>query len=264
MILRRCSNPIIGVTIPSDVYLTYSIFILSSAMRITYFPLLLQTETPQAPEESFSVSVGPGGLSASQRSAPPSEETGPPPYVSLLKEPFVPPPALTRLSGLPSNPTLVPPPNPRAEFQLTPETLRFLGATFERFTSQIQDVKIAYNTTTLRSELQKQEFKRQQEKCRDMINLIDYLHGPRQEAMKARFEKVEETQKELLARLERILRGLMKSASPELSEHERKWFKELKRMNAEVVGVKTYDQDSFQTRTALVRFGASGLIEFRV
>lgn len=224
-------------------------------MRINCFPLLLRSDPVSPPEENLSISAGPSGLSSSQKSLQkslPAPETGPPAYVSLLTEPFVPPPAFTRPSGLPSNPTLVTPTNPKAEFQLTPETLRFLGSTFEKFMGQIRDVQLAYQATALRSELQKQEFKRQQIKCQEMLTTIGRLRGAGQEDTNTRLEKVQENQKELLARLEKILRSLMKTASPELSEHETKWFEELKRMKVEVIGSSRYDQHSFKSRSALV------------
>ncbi len=221
-------------------------------MRINCFPLLLQSEARPVVEENLSASAGPSVLSSSQKSVPP-QEAGPPAYVSLLTEPFIPPTALTRPSGLPSNPTFAPPTNPRAEFQLTPETLRFLGSTFERFMAQIRDVQLAYTATTLRGELQKQEFKRQQDKCREMLSLVSQLHGARRNEAKARFARVQDNQKALLARLERILQSLTKKASPELSEHETKWFEELKRMKAEVAGTSKHDQNSFEVRAALGR-----------
>ena len=52
--------------------------------------------------------------------------------------------------------------------------------------------------------------------------------------------------------MDKVLRALIKSASPELNEHETRWFQELERMKAQVLGVGRYDQDSLRNRVRLV------------
>ncbi|KAI0082558.1 hypothetical protein K474DRAFT_1655355 [Panus rudis PR-1116 ss-1] len=255
---RKCSNPIIGVSIPNDVYLTYSIFILTSAMRVVCFPLTLQSEvdaaaSASAPAASPELTKSQLGRSQNNIAQAPEE---PPAYVSLLNELYTPAPVLSRPSGLPANPILVLPPAPKeakGEFMLTPDTLRYLGTTFERFMGQIREVQLAYNAAKRRAELQKQEFRRQQEKCKELLSLIDKLHDVRPQQTREKVAKLKEVQKELLKREERILQGLMKTASPELSEHETKWFQELNRMKEEVKGVGRYDEGSLEARAALLR-----------
>lgn len=70
--------------------------------------------------------------------------------------------------------------------------------------------------------------------------------------MDARIGKLHTTQKELLVRLDQLLAALMREASPELSEHEVKWFEELKRMKLEVLGSGKYDADSLAAKTKQV------------
>ena len=259
--IPRCSNPVVGVAIPNDVYLTYSIFILTSAMRVVCLPLSLRSEldTPDN-TQSLSVSQNKGRLDQLQNqtlaksvSAPSDDPSA---YVSLLTEPFEPAPVLNRIAGLPVNPRLALPPSPaeaKGEFKLTPDTLRYLGTTFERFMAQIREVQLAYSAAKHRAELQRQEFKRQQETCQQMLDLIDRLGTTRQISTKGKLVALQEAQKKLLRREERILQSLTKQASPELSEHETKWFQELKRMKNEVTGVARYDENSLQSRTDLVR-----------
>jgi nucleoporin NUP82 len=71
-------------------------------------------------------------------------------------------------------------------------------------------------------------------------------------ASEARWERIQAEQKVLLRRLDRMLQGLMEKASPELSEHETKWFEELKRMKEEISGSGRYDEGSLVARTRLV------------
>ncbi len=242
------------MAIPNDVYLTYSIFILTSAMRITTLPLTLQSELQYAENLSASVIKDPV-LAKSQIALPLPEAAGPPGYITLLSDPFVPPSILSRASsGLPTNPILALPPSqaPNKEFQLTPDTLRFFASTVEKFNGQIHDVTIAYRACDLRAILQKQESIRQQQKCKEMLEQIEYLRGKRQQLTREKIANVQETQKALLGRLDRILRAMMKTASPELSEHETKWFQELKRMKEDIKGSTRYDQESLVARTGLV------------
>ncbi|KAI0796551.1 nuclear pore component-domain-containing protein [Abortiporus biennis] len=249
---RKCSNPVIGVAVPNDVYLTYSIFILTSAMRVTTFPLTLTSDSiypsPEEPKNDKTV------LAESQKMIKDTPDT-PRAYVSLLVEPYSPPASLSRPSGLPFNPKLSLPPghDPKAEFQLTPDTLRYLASLYEKFMQQVREVQLAYRAAMLRVSLQEQEFARQQRKCQEMMELIGKLQKERQDKTREKIQNVKESQKELLSREDKILKGLMKSASPDLSEHESKWFEELRRMKEEVTGVARYDQDSFTTRTGLLR-----------
>ncbi|CAK5275712.1 unnamed protein product [Mycena citricolor] len=67
-----------------------------------------------------------------------------------------------------------------------------------------------------------------------------------------RFARIREEQQQLHTRLERMLRGLMSQASPDLSEHETKWFAELKRMKSEVEGAGKYDERSLVSRSRML------------
>ncbi|KAI0693564.1 hypothetical protein BC835DRAFT_1415823 [Cytidiella melzeri] len=239
---RKCSNPVTAVTIPNDVYLTYSIFILTSALRIVTFPLTLQSEAPST--------------SAEKSTPDPKEDVllienpkdGPPAYISFLSEPYSPPSNLASASGFPSNPRLAVP--VKGEIQLTPDTLRYLASTVERLTGQMHEIQLAYRNAELRAQLQAQEFRRQQEKSKDILALSESLQGKRQEQTNQKISEVQARQKELLDRTNRILRAMMKSASPELSEHETKWFEELKRLQREIKGSTRYDQESLSGRTS--------------
>lgn len=49
-----------------------------------------------------------------------------------------------------------------------------------------------------------------------------------------------------------MLQSLMEKASPDLSEHETKWFEELKRMKEDIIGAGRYDEGSLVARTRLL------------
>jgi nucleoporin NUP82 len=137
---------------------------------------------------------------------------------------------------------------------LTPDTLRYLGKTVERFTVQIRDIQLANGAAEARSELQQQEFARQEAKHAEMIEMIERLTDQRQTAFQEKLRRIQERQGNLLARFDRILQVMIAKASPELSEHETKWFEELRRMKEEVNGGGRWDEGSLVARTKMVRF----------
>ncbi|KAF8450379.1 hypothetical protein L210DRAFT_956699 [Boletus edulis BED1] len=266
-IQRRCSNPVIALCVPNDVYLSYSILILTSVFRIASFPLNLRTTY------SNTVTLSSSEPSISSITVPPSTEftapatfvpndlltplNGPPAYISLLgTEPFAPPAILTRPTSLPR----VVPGTSAREFTLTPDTLRFLAMQVASITAHIRTVLVAHSNVEERVEVQEAEFTRMQEKCGEMLRLIGLMkerlkniQGEKEEGITGRVERMRERHKELMGRADRILQVLMNRASPELSECETKWFGELARMKAEVIGSGKFDEGSLKARTALLK-----------
>ncbi|KDR83564.1 hypothetical protein GALMADRAFT_219385 [Galerina marginata CBS 339.88] len=248
---RKCSNPVIGIAIPNDVYLTYSIFILTSVMRITSFALNIRSQTSLNKKPILGIK-GSEVVNRSKWLTPPE---GPPSYVSMLgNEPYTPPSIIANRSGIPNHPKLsLPGLSPGSkEFMLTPDTLRFIGQTVAQIGSQVQAIHLAYQGAVSRVHIQKKELELQSAKCREMEELVEKLKGSERQRSEARFSKIQEEQKLLLARFDRLLQALMKQASPELSEHETKWFEELKRMKADVLGVGRYDEESLVARTRML------------
>lgn len=213
-------------------------------MRLVVFPLSLHSDPPPiTAQDTFNQSHSSLARSQTDSKDPPEL----PLYISLLREPFAPDAIFTR----PLGPRLALPQSSQ-EFQLTPDTLRFLATHFEELMSHVKEVQIAYNATNRRSSLQQQEFMRQQNKVLEIVQLSEQLKTSRRTQVQEKVERIQNKQKELLNRMEKILREFMKTASPELSEHETKWFEELKRMKQEVVGSTRYDAESLEHRTSLV------------
>ncbi|KAF8914080.1 hypothetical protein CPB84DRAFT_1832863 [Gymnopilus junonius] len=227
---RRCSNPVVAVAIPNNVYLTYSIFILTSVMRMISFPLHIRSQ-PSDTKKPPVVDAGPDATNKSKWLTP---LEGPIKYVSSLgKEPYNPPIVTTRFPGLLNDPKSSLSSSSK-QFMLTPETLRFIGKAVGDIGSQIQEIHVAYQVAIARLAAQRQELGHQLAKCKDMQSRIEKLKGPDRQASEGRLANIQEEQKTLLARFDRLLQALMKEASPELSEYETKWFGELKRMKQEV------------------------------
>jgi nucleoporin NUP82 len=227
------------VAVPNDVYLTYSIFILTSAMRITALPLILNSSTITSLGSELSASTS-------------HLADGLPAYVSLLSEPYVVPKTVDVKS---TKNLILPAPPPytkNGEFMLTPDTLRYLGQVVDRVTSQIRETILLCRAADTRCEIQNAEFARQQAKAKELLGRIEKLKGERQDETRRKLETVRDGQKALMARIDRISVAMTKKASPEVSEHEKRWFEELKRMKEEVVGRGRYDEEALASRTNMV------------
>ena len=201
-------------------------------MRITALPLTLDDPAvvPVTPDLSSSTSL-------------PTD--GPPAYVSLLTEPFVVPKLTDRMDVLRQVAR-------DSKFPVTPEGMRYLGKTSDLYMGQIREVLLAGRAVELRCELQKAEFDRQQAKARELLERIDRLKGQRQEETRRKLERVRDAQKALMTRVDKTLIAMTNSASPGLSETERRWFEELKRLREDIVGKGRYDEQSLVSRTNTV------------
>ena len=255
----RSSNPVVSLAIPNDVYLSYSIFMLTSTMRVVVLPLTPQTDVslvhkskriPTTPEKALS--IAPKGQ-LPPTFTPPSTTTVDKPKAWLSSsefDPYTVPPIFSQPLGLPTNPRLaLPASQSKSEFVLTPETMRYLGQTVEHLRAQIDSVKYANAMAEAQVQIQTSEFHRQVRQVQQVLVMLELSRTKRYSAWKERVERVRKTQDELLERLDGMLRVYMRNVAPELSEQETKWFEELKRMKAEVLGQGRYDEQSLRART---------------
>ncbi|KAF9782863.1 hypothetical protein BJ322DRAFT_1073133 [Thelephora terrestris] len=259
---RRSSNPVVSLAIPNDVYLSYSIFMLTSAMRVVVLPLTPQTEipfsqkskpTPTTPQKMIVASSK--GQPSTTCPSPATETDKPKAWLSSSEfDPYTVPPIFSQPLGLPTNPRLaLPASQSKSEFVLTPDTMRYLGQTVEHLRSQIDAVEYANTMAVSQVQIQTMEFHRQVRQVQQILVKLEASKTKRSADWKERVEKVRKAQDELLERLDRTLRIYMRKVAPELSEQETKWFEELKRMKAEVLGQGKYDEQSLRARTKLLQ-----------
>ncbi|KAI0729377.1 hypothetical protein C8Q72DRAFT_778331 [Fomitopsis betulina] len=249
----RSSSPIIGVAVPNDVYLTYSIFTLTSAMRLTVFPLSLRSETPYLPPPDIAA------LAITDKTPEPSPKPPPPtsgpwaePDNLLYSEVYTIPEILSNPTGLPTYARVSLPPNASAALVVTPETLRYLGKAVEQVTSLIRDVVRGHRVAETRAQLQLHEMQRQRQRMSIIVERVAKLRGEKQERTVKKVEALRTGQKAIVARADAVLKSMVQKASPDLSENESKWFGELRRMKAEVMGVGKYDDRSLAARLKLL------------
>ncbi|KAI0068934.1 hypothetical protein BV25DRAFT_1817857 [Artomyces pyxidatus] len=238
---RKASNPVVAVAVPNDVYLTYSIFILTSSMRVVSFTLNVRsdpaglspadavTEAVEDDDKRFLVPTSAVDTKASFLQNKPME------IPAIFNQP-----AMARIvaSG----------PMASQQLQITPDTYKFIGDKGDQFQRLITEVLHAHVKVRNRRELQINELVRQGHQLNDLRAMLDHMKGPRQAQTEERMKTMRKNQGALLARLDRILHEMTKRASPELSESETNWFNELKRMKEVIAGAARHDEASLQAR----------------
>jgi nucleoporin NUP82 len=230
--------------VPNDVYLNYSIYILTSSMRVVSFSLNMRSGLPSKDDHKSSVPV--------DRLLKPVET---PAYTSLLGTETWKPPA-TLSSGLPATPRLDTPGGSK-DFRVTPDTLRFFSRKVDEIVTGIHGVESAFRQANARVDLQHEELDRQVTKVNEIRVLLGELRGARQDRIESRTHAIQAGQQALIARLDRVLTELMNRANPTLSDHETKWFEELGRIREQVLGAGRYDEASLKARVQAVRHDCS-------
>jgi nucleoporin NUP82 len=228
--------------VPNDVYLNYSIYVLTSSMRVVSFSLNMRSGLPFKDDHKSSVVSVERVLKLAE---------GPPAYISLLGTESWEPPTSLFSTGLPATPRLATPES--KEFRVTPATLRFFSGKVDEFVTRTHGVESAYRQANARIDLQHEELDRQVKKINEIRLLLGELRGARQDRIEARTRAIQAGQQTLITRLDRVLTELMKRANPTLSDNETKWFDELGRIREQVLGAGRYDEESLKARVQAVR-----------
>lgn len=223
------SASIHGLTLISDVYLSYSLLALTSSLQLVALPQSLRIFSPPSPK------LAPISLSSNTTTSATSKSSSSSAYISLLSQtPFTIPPLLANRSGLPSQPYHQAPGTSAPLTEITPALLRTLGKSVESLRADIRETIRAGSTVQGRLDLQIKELERQLDKLADVTELVRGIQG--EKGLGARVERVLDVQGELIGRMDKVLQRLMDRHQPVLSEHERKWFEELGRLEKDVTG----------------------------
>ena len=238
------STPVDALAVLNDVYLGYSILLVTASLQLVPIELSFRVDPSLLP--SFTTA------STTDSTAEPTEptsrglDTSPPAYLSLLDSPFVIPPPLDRRGGVPAVPRVAVKPPPalaKGEIVVTPASLRFLGTTVENFRTEVRNLVQGADVVQHRLELQMKELSRQLSKLKE----LSHLANPRldvsvssietaSEQLTTRIRRVKAEQENLLRRSDKILQRLMEAHQPLISTFEKKWFDELGRLEGEIFG----------------------------
>jgi len=246
---KWASQPVIGICLPSDVYLTYCLFAVTSVSNVHVFELPLRIKEDPLLEGQQSSGNLPS-LPPSVMNSVSALEAKDLSLVSLLvKEPYHTPALISGSSFETLRKLALSSSASNRELQITSEVLREFATIVHRFQSHIRDIYLCIHKLQERLMLQDGEFQRQQNKYMEIVALAERLKGEEHSKLQRRFEQAINEQKRLLKRSDKVLQELMDNSSPVLTEHEKRWFAELKRMKDEVVGVSSYDSGSLTART---------------
>ncbi|BGP00811.1 hypothetical protein NBRC10513v2_000936 [Rhodotorula toruloides] len=231
--------PVEGLAVVNDVYLGYSLLLLTSSLQLVGIELALRVD-PSASALAAPSSPGPSASTTTDN------KSAEPAYVSLLDTPFTVPPLLSTSSrsSAPAVPRLAPTKQP---LEITPDTLRTFGKHVSTVQDAIRDLVGAADSVQSRLELQMKELSRQVGKLAELDSLRGELgKSVSATGLEGRLRSVEEKQRALLARTDRVLQRLIESHQPSISAYERKWFDELERLEGQIVGD---DSGSLESRT---------------
>ncbi|KAG5437853.1 hypothetical protein PCANB_000568 [Pneumocystis canis] len=132
----------------------------------------------------------------------------------------------------------------RNKLIVSQESLRFLGKVALKTRKKSEKLHNLIVSMYRRLELQGREFTRQLEKLYVLKNKCDTITSRNSSQ---RLKDAINNQKKLQKRADLILQKLIKSHSPTLSDHEKKWFDELKRIK-----IKTYGNKGFNEKIQLL------------
>ncbi|KAG4304556.1 hypothetical protein PORY_001949 [Pneumocystis oryctolagi] len=225
-----CPLPtIIGYSFLMHAYFGYSLIFWSTVFHCTIIELDI---TDQTQSENLLAEFA-------DKDTTVSEKNGHLKYFSLITFPAysVSP---TSLDFLKQASHIIIPDEFRNKFVVSQESLRFLGKIALETRKSSEKLHNLIVSMYRRLELQGREFTRQLEKLYSLKNKIDIITSKNSsERLKNAIDK----QKILQRRADQILQRLIKSHSPTLSDHEKKWFDELKRIK-----IKAYGNNGFNEK----------------
>lgn len=235
-------NTVVGLSIISDIYLSYSFLALTQSGALIALELGLRVEGEDKSEEQV--------LALDTRSTPPAA------YRSLLGDgpAFAPPEPFQSLNGLPYPPrTAIKDHHPSGELRVSSESLRMLATVVSTLRGEMRQIVHGGNVVQSRLELQLKELYRQLDKAAQASRRIDGCRQ-RQSTLDDRIKRLLNTQMTLGKRSDRLLQKLVENHSPEVSIYEARWFKELQRLEEDVGSAPSDEGAGLSNRVAKLQY----------
>lgn len=234
------------LAVVDDAYLGYALLSIFDDLQVLLHPLRHRPVSSLAPRlplaGSGSGTPESGGVPSNPLTgkkipaAPPRGNAGQSDrrfYTSLLAKPWIPSRLLT---GQPTASSLSKIKIPQDLNSTDSKSFRFIVEVNNELDSQIRRVIEAVNETQDRLKLQIREYERQLShiySAQETLARFAY-ESPLSKGTEARISRITAVQKKLLERSDDILQRLTDRVNPTLSEGERRWFSELRRMKTEV------------------------------
>ncbi|KTW28403.1 hypothetical protein T552_01665 [Pneumocystis carinii B80] len=226
--LSYSSPTIIGCDFLTHAYFGHSLIFWSTAFNCTLIELDItnQIQLGNALEESNSKDTSVSGKNDHLK------------YFSLLTLPvyLV---SMESLNFLKEVPSFIIPDEFQNKLVVSQEFLRFLGKVTLETRKNTEKLHNLVVSMYRRLELQGREFMRQLEKLYVLKNKVDSIVSKNSSE---RLKDAINNQKNLQKRADQILQKLIKSHSPTLSDNEKKWFDELKRIKMKTYGSRGFNE----------------------
>ncbi|PVG00486.1 hypothetical protein CPB86DRAFT_754686 [Serendipita vermifera] len=234
----RTTFPIIGFTVSSDIYIDYSMLSLTSNHQVV--PVELQIRFPDPQPDSGPSKEGPGALGQSTDFAKSSDHKDPQPLAIpsnsssyLSNKPF---------TGLPHYRPPNLPPVPKiilGRNEANPTELRQFAAAVAGLSEYHKVIQTLPAILEERVELLNLERNRQIQVVKQLRSQLERIAGKGTtggglQRLIARTERAHQVQPMLVKRLDWLLQRLMDTYNGALTDGEKAWFRELKRMRKDV------------------------------
>ncbi|OZJ05957.1 hypothetical protein BZG36_01183 [Bifiguratus adelaidae] len=221
-------DSILGFCVFNDLYLSYSLIILTSTYECAAFELTLRSNTGAAELNEQLRATGQDDNSAD--------------YICMLTQPaFTVPESLDNNQGVPRRPKIVSklPNQPASKegLKMDEASLQYIASVVETFRNEIKDIHNAGSLIKKRVNMQQQELRRQVSKLRELQETISNTIEPEiHDVLDSRYSMAQENHQELRLRADRVLRQILEVYQPSLTDREKESFKELDRYKTQVLG----------------------------
>lgn len=243
-------NAVIGLSIVSDIYLSYSFLALMHSGALVAIELGLRVEEEEEVYDGLAKAFQATPVIAAASSVPAS-------YTSLLGDGpvFSVPEPFKTLNGLPYHPrAAIKGRHSSSEIQVTSETLRSLATVVSNLRGEMRKIVQGGNIVQSRLELQIKELHRQLSKLNEARKRINE-DNQRQMKITTRVNNILSKQSAMVKKSDWLLQKLVENHSPEVSIYEAKWFKELERLEEEVgKSTQTEQSDGLKDRVAKLQY----------
>ncbi|ORZ20684.1 hypothetical protein BCR42DRAFT_409282 [Absidia repens] len=230
---EQCTvDPIIGVVIINDTFLSYCLLSLDANYRLIGVDMSLQNIINRAPELNSASTESLSKDSNNTTSSPSSYQP------ALSTSTFESPSTLQKLTTQSNVSKVVIPPElgGSKEVVITKDTLNFLSKTGTNIRQDIRDITKCASEMTSRLAMQRQEYERQITTLSELNERVTSYQSNASSDLDASIKSTREAHNQLAVRIERMLRNIASEKQLGLSNKEKEWVDKVETMETELGG----------------------------
>lgn len=234
------SEPLIGLVVLSDIYLTYSLLTLSRSYS------LISKDLPFQSAESLEI--------GSPLSKSPKDQNDEAPFYTspLATEPFKLTESLKTGQSTMAKLAIPKGINGKKEIVVNEETLRFLFTVSEKYCYNIRELSKSTNVLEYRLKAQEKVLQHQIFMAQDLLNRFQvYMSNDAHDERAQRVLEATNKYAKLALRIDGVLRKMLAVYEPQLSPQEKEWIQGLEDIERKVQGENGYLKRIERVRTCL-------------